>query len=139
MNDHRPDFVDAHRRHWEDGNLLYDHYRQANAAHLFGLSAECGLKAVMQALKWMSLDAQGRPWERGHRKHIQDIWPLFSDLAHDRDGGRYRLTGRPFDDWSHHDRYANRNHVDLEALRRYRKATEEVVHIINLATLDGKL
>ena len=97
VNDHPPDFVDAHRRHWEDGNLLCDHDRRANAAHLFGLSAECGLKAVMQALKWMSLDLEGKLRERGRRKHIQDIWPLFSDLARDRDGGRYGLAGSPMD------------------------------------------
>lgn len=93
----------------------------------------------MQALKWMSLDLKGKPRERGHRKHIQDIWPLFSDLARDKDGGRYGLGGSPFDDWSHHDRYANRNHVGPEAVSRYRKATEEVARIMDLATLDGKL
>ena len=56
---HPADFVDAHRRHWEDAELLFDHQRWANADQLYGLSAECGLKAVMQILG-MPVDDQGR-------------------------------------------------------------------------------
>lgn len=82
------DFVDAHRRHWEDGNLLYDHDRWANAAYLLGFSAECGLKAAMQVLEWMSVNAMGVPLESEHRKHIQEIWPLFADLASEQLGAR---------------------------------------------------
>ena len=44
------DFADAHRRHWEDAELLHDHGRWANADQLYGFSAECGLKAVMRIL-----------------------------------------------------------------------------------------
>lgn len=132
------DFVDAHQRHWEDGNLLCDHDRWANAAYLLGFSAECGLKAAMQVLKWMPLDAMGTPRERKHRQHIQAIWPLFADLASDQFGARYGLApGNPFHDWSHHDRYANRGHVGPEEVHRYRKATREVVRIMRLAEVDG--
>ena len=44
------DFRDAHLRHWQDAELLFEHQRWANADQLYGLSAECGLKAVMRAL-----------------------------------------------------------------------------------------
>ena len=43
-------FTEAHRRHWKDAKLLYAHRRWGNADHLFGFSAECGLKAVMTRL-----------------------------------------------------------------------------------------
>lgn len=86
------DFVDAHRRHWEDGNLLYDHDRWANAAYLLGFSAECGLKAAMHVLKWMPLDPMGTPRKPRHRQHIQAIWPLYAGLALNRLGARYGLA-----------------------------------------------
>lgn len=54
------DFVDAHRRHWADAELLFDHERLGNADQLYGFSAECGLKAVMTGLG-MPLDPSGRP------------------------------------------------------------------------------
>ena len=41
-------FVDAHHRHWEDAQLLFRNHRWANADQLYGLCAECGLKAVMR-------------------------------------------------------------------------------------------
>ena len=47
---HPTDFVDSHRRHWQDAELLFDQSRWANADQLYGFSAECGLKAVMKAL-----------------------------------------------------------------------------------------
>jgi len=44
------DFRDAAERHFEDAGYLEAGNRPANADHLFGLSAECALKAVMQGL-----------------------------------------------------------------------------------------
>lgn len=137
---HPPDYVDAHCRHWEDGNLLRNHRRWANAAYLLGFSAECGLKAVMQALGWMRLDDAGKPAESKHRKHIQAIWPLFADLARGAPGAKYKIDlGNPFRDWSHHDRYSNRNHACPDVVSRYRDATKDVGRIVDLARLDGTL
>lgn len=41
------DFLDAHRRHWEDAELLHEHARWANANQLYGIAAECGMKRLM--------------------------------------------------------------------------------------------
>lgn len=54
------DFADAHGRHWGDAELLYAHECLANADQLYGFSAECGLKALMEVLG-MRLDPSGRP------------------------------------------------------------------------------
>lgn len=42
------DFQDAAKRHLDDAELLFAHNssRLANASHLFGISAECSLKAI---------------------------------------------------------------------------------------------
>ncbi len=42
------DFVDSHRQHWTDAELLYRNDRWLNADQLYGLCAECGLKAIMR-------------------------------------------------------------------------------------------
>ncbi|MDE0002871.1 MAG: hypothetical protein OXQ29_09265 [Rhodospirillaceae bacterium] len=39
---HPADFLDAHRRHWCDAELLFNDSRWANADQMYGFSAECG-------------------------------------------------------------------------------------------------
>ena len=84
------DFADAHRRHWEDAELLLAHDRWANADQLYGFSAECGLKAVMRALG-MPVDSAGTPQKAAHRKHVQELWPVFQTFAAGH-GGRWYLN-----------------------------------------------
>ena len=100
MTAHPADFFDAHRRHWEDAEILFGRDRWANADQLYGLSAECGLKAVMKTLG-MRVDTAGSPIAPEHRVHVQKLWPIFVTFAGDRDGARYLSplpSGRPFAD-----------------------------------------
>jgi len=54
---------------------------RANADHLFGLAAECALKAVMQALGMLSLRSDGVPADKKHKVHINDLWNEFITFA----------------------------------------------------------
>ena len=81
-----PDFIDAHHRHWEDAELLFAHDRWANADQLYGFSADCGLKAAMLAMG-MVLNAAGKPADKAHWKHVQDLWPVFRTFSVHRNGG----------------------------------------------------
>lgn len=107
---HPADFFDAHRRHWEDAELLLEHHRWANSDQLYGFSAECGLKAVMKS--WgMPVDETGTPSEKQYRKHVQDLWGKFATFARNKEENRtldLLPTDEPFSDWSHLDRYAHR-------------------------------
>lgn len=137
---HPADFVDAHRRHWEDAELLFGNARWASADQMYGFSAECGLKAVMKELG-MSVDATGTP-ERKHRRHVQDLWPVFRTFARGHGGERHlhRLPEEnPFRDWSHHDRYAHRRHWMEANLGRHRDAARGVRNMVELARQDGLL
>ena len=40
-------FLDAHERHWGDAERFFSAGRYANADHLYGMAAECGLKRLM--------------------------------------------------------------------------------------------
>jgi hypothetical protein len=66
------DYENASERHLHDAELLFVQtpQRLANASHLFGLSAECSLKAIARKFE---------PWARfsGNKGHIPG---LFSEL-----------------------------------------------------------
>ena len=72
----RIDFADARARHWGDAEVLFARGRWANADHLYGLSAECGLKSVMERLGMPMADDLP---PRRYRKHVNDLWRLFED------------------------------------------------------------
>ncbi len=133
------DFVAAHRRHWEDAELLLDHERLGNADHLYGFSAECGLKAVMTRLG-MPLEPSGDPREREHRKHIQELWPVFKSFAEERAGSVYLRQlprGTPFSDWSHHARYSRTGCSGENAVDQHRDAARDILRMVMLAEQDG--
>ncbi|WHF34964.1 hypothetical protein [Aeromonas salmonicida] len=46
------DFLDAHARHWDDAESLLQAQRWANADHLYGMAAECGLKQLMRVFMY---------------------------------------------------------------------------------------
>lgn len=133
------DFADAHRRHWEDAELLHDHGRWANADQLYGFSAECGLKAVMRILG-MDTDEIGRPEAPVHRKHVQFLWPEFISFAEEKGGARYLGLlphDAPFQDWSHNDRYANRGHFSEAGTMRHREAARKILAMVELAVEEN--
>ena len=127
------DFADAHTRHWQDAELLFAHDRWANADQLYGLSAECGLKAVMQVLGMPSVDETGKPATE-YRKHVNALWLVFQDFANNHDGARYLEMlppGSPFSNWAIDDRYANRNDFRKEDVELHRAATQEIASMVS--------
>lgn len=137
---HPADFIDAHQRHLKDAELLIRHARWANADQMYGFSAECGLKAVMQVLG-MPVDNSGTPENPEHKKHVQELWPIFSTFAGGRGGARYLVqlpSGEPFSDWSHHNRYAHRRHFQEANVEPHRRATWDIRKMVQLARQDGQ-
>ena len=137
---HDADFEDAHRRHWADAELLFDRGRWPNADQLYGYSAECGLKAVMRSLG-MEVKRYGVPASEEHRKHVQDIWPVFQSFVADRSGQRFLRwlpAGKPFADWSHHDRYAPGRHFDRAGTAQHRAAAQEIRGMVQSLAEDRR-
>jgi len=54
------DFVAAHRRHWRDAELLFEHERIENADQLYGFSAECRHRDAARVI-WNIVRAEGLP------------------------------------------------------------------------------
>ena len=132
------DFVDAHARHWDDAQILFRHERWASADQLYGFSVECGLKAVMQHLG-MPVDETGKPVEREHQEHVPRIWQAFTAFAAGRGGERYLgllPAGEPFEHWSHHDRYAHRQHFERDGVARHRAAALRIRDLVQSMVED---
>ena len=135
---HPADFHDAHLRHWQDAELLFRHDRWANADQLYGLSAECGLKAVMRRLG-MRVRSDGAPEQSKHRQHVDILWPEFRKFVRGRIGGRYLNLlpgGNPFASWSIGDRYAHRRHFDRAGVSPHRSAADGICKMVRRARQD---
>lgn len=135
------DFFDAHNRHWKDAEQLFNAARWANADHLYGLAAECGLKRLMMIFG-MNVDATtGSPTERKDRAHANTAWMRYESYrSGHRQGAHYALsTEHPFANWDVSQRYANQSHFDQPRALAHRTGADSVSRLMNKATLDGLL
>lgn len=133
------DFHDAHNRHWQDAETLFQASRWANADHLYGMAAECGLKALM--LKFgMSFDSnKNMPAKGKDLQHINGIWARYETYR----SGHYQgtnyalLIANPFQDWHVSQRYANQTEFDKIHVESHRQGAKSVCALIKKAKIDG--
>jgi hypothetical protein len=133
------DFRDAARRHLDDAELLLNDGRIPNADQLFGLSAECSLKAVMVALG-MATDSAGTPKDRGHKVHMPDQWAAFQSFASGRLASRYLEpldTQNPFVDWDVEQRYWAGSAIPPAAAQNHRWASLQCIESLERLIVDG--
>ena len=126
---HPADFANAHLRHWEDAESLFRAGRWANADQLYGLSAECGLKAVMVA-NGLRVKADKSPRDE-YRKHINDntLWGGFRAFVQGRQTGQllhHLPQSNPFASWRIANRYANGVHFNKQSVDPHRAAARRV-------------
>ena len=124
---HSADFANAHVRHWRDAELLFQAGRWANADQLYGLSAECGLKAVMVA-DGLPIDTAS-PKYRKYWKHVDTLWDIFRTFVQGSRTGRllhHLPQPNPFASWSVEHRYANGVHFDRQSVDPHRTAARRV-------------
>lgn len=135
------DFLDAFERHWHDAELLLTSARWANADHLYGIAAECGLKQLM--LKFgMGYDMVGdKPDNRDDRVHADGIWSRFEHYRSGHVGGAsYVLpSANPFHNWKISDRYAHQDNFDEQRARNHRLGAVCVQQLLQQARRDGLL
>ncbi|HRS17559.1 MAG TPA: hypothetical protein P5234_15090 [Thermoanaerobaculaceae bacterium] len=135
------DYVDAATRHRSDADLLHDSKRWPNADQLYGLAAECALKAVMKALG-MAVRADGAPLEHHHRVHIDKLWGEFLSLANGSGGASYAalLTPtNPFANWSVEQRYHCTSSIAQTTVEDHKNGTTAVFSVLSQARQDGRL
>jgi hypothetical protein len=117
------DYLDAHERHWEDAELLFRQQRLANADHLYGLSAECGLKALWLVFVDTEVPASARV-------HLNHLWPRFVRGVRNRRLSPGIPRQNPFADWRISQRYASRTHVAPQIVESHREGAQGVRNLI---------
>ena len=132
-------FLDASDRHFHDAELLLAQARGANADHLFGLSAECSLKAVMLALG-MAVSPDGAPQDKGHRVHMPELWAAFQSFAEGGLASRYLEPldkSNPFADWSIDQRYWARDAITASVIPNHKAAANQCRLSLEKLIVDG--
>lgn len=133
------DFLDAHHRHWQDAEQLFEAERWANADQLFGMAAECGLKKLMLVFD-MPFDAsEDSPQRKSDRKHADGIWARYETYrSGHHQGANYGLAANnPFQNWHVSQRYAKQSHFDQTRVEPHRNGACEVRQLIRKAQLEG--
>lgn len=129
------DYLDAHRRHLSDADRLFSDQRFPNADQLYGLSAECGLKAIM--LKFGMPMNNDMPANRHDWKHADGIWMRYETYRQGPDGAsRYVLSANPFSDWSITQRYDHRADFDETRTRPHKAGAEVVANLVRMVDTD---
>ena len=141
-------YKDSAQRHMSDAEYLWvsgSASRLPNASQLFGMSAECALKAVLIGL---GLPTKPDGGVDDHRKygHLPKLWNEFATYAAGQLGGRYAgllASGMgaspPFFSWDVSDRYA----ADAWLAPRHahftdhRTAARDSIALLELAIQDG--
>jgi hypothetical protein len=135
-----PDYLDAMERHWLDAEDLFDRTdpRLANADQLYGLSAECGLKALM--MKWgMTLNSNNLPTDGRDRKHADLIWDRYATYRQGLFTTLALPPTNPFDDWSIHHRYAHQSYFQKDVVKVHKQGAAVVQQIVKEADKIGVL
>lgn len=136
----KSDFHDACLRHFEDAERLYNAERWANADHLFGISAECGLKRLMVAFG-METKSSGDPKEEKYKVHADKIWDRYETFRSGRpQASGYGLDGEnSFGNWHATQRYALQSEFDRGRVSPHRDAAGRVRSLLGRAERDGLL
>lgn len=133
----KTDFKNAYIRHQKDANNLFDNKRYANADHLYGLAAECALKAVMIKLEPSLVDQNGDLVNQGDRIHIDKLWEHFRFFLQGRTASTYLAhissSKNPFSNWNINDRYAHEKRFTQSSISSHRAAVND--NISNLMAI----
>ena len=128
------DFSNAASRYWLDANFLHNDSRLATADHLFGVSAECALKAVMVSLS-------GAKLLRRYKVHLPYIWDEFIAYMPSSGTNAYAsfLAANPFTSWDVGDRYGHDSAFPQTRVDNHRNAALQAQKVLEQAKLDGVL
>ena len=136
------DFLDAHNRHWEDAELLFSASRWANADHLYGLAAECGLKRLMMAFGMPVDTTMGNPCNPEDRVHVmegrkpQNAWTRYQAYSAGVHAATYVLAQpNPFADWDVSQRYARQTNFDQVRTESHHQGANAVRALVTKAIL----
>lgn len=151
LGNQRVGYAEAARRHFADAGLLLSNSREANAGQLFGLAAECGLKAIVVACG-AKTDADGSVDKltgvkgKGFKDHMPQLHQAAITYGGHLPDGRFStryLASMPslsvFSDWAVEHRYWRNTAWPAASLPKWKTAADEVMLALDQAQKDGVL
>jgi len=121
-------FDDAARRFWSDANTLHKAGCLPTADHLYGLSAECALKAII------TLNCGGM--RKQDKVHLPCIWDEF--LQHPNNPFAQSAPANPFKgSWCIDHRYAADNHFVQQRLETHKAGAFEANKLLEQSAGNG--
>ncbi len=142
----KADFLDAHERHWHDAELLFMAERSANADHLYGLAAECGLKRLMIAFGMPVDTTTGSPDDHSDRVHVMEsrrpgnAWERYESYRSGMGASSYVLPeANPFSDWEISQRYGHQSNFTHQCVELHRIGAKMVHDLIVRAIREGRV
>ena len=131
----RVDFLAAYERHRRDAEILFEEERWANADHLYGLAAECGLKYLMKVMG-MACDEKGDIVKTQDRKHINKISAVYDAYREGRTALLWEDSAL-FANWDISDRYAAAEHFQREYVEPHKQGAENISDLFRKARMEG--
>lgn len=95
-------FAEPARRMFADAERLWGHQRLGTADHLFGLAAECALKAILCGVGVIT-DPPKPPF----KEHINKLWDEYLTTLQGRPAALSVPQPNPFSDWTVNHRYSD--------------------------------
>jgi len=144
-------YFESARRHFHDAGVLLNGSRPANAGQLFGIAAECGIKAILVASQVPvvtdgSIDRPLGVKGKGFKEHWPQLGQALTDLAGAIPDGRTATTYLSlipnlahFSDWLVEHRYWRDVALPLASVGRWQAAATEVMAALDQAKEDGRL
>lgn len=139
------DFAQAARRHLADASYLYARSSYANADHLAGVAAECGLKAILieHLGGVLSRGKPAHPTRPDARfSHLPGLWGEIAKSARGRSSTAFltvMIRPNPFQMWDVAERYSDGRHIDRKRAQHHIDAARLVLGIYQQAKLTGAL
>lgn len=132
-------FINAFARHFNDAELLLEKQRYANASQLYGLAAECGLKALM--IKFGMPLSGSSPQDRIDKVHADGVWQRYQSYQSGHIlGADYGLTAQnPFITWSIDQRYWKSSCITEQSAQSHQQGASQVEDLVKKAQLAGFL
>lgn len=127
----KTDFKNAYQRHHKDAETLFAQNRYPNADQLYGLAAECAIKAVMVGIAPSLVDNNGDFKNQSDKLHVNLLWSHFGRFIHGRSHSAYcsilPISLNPFQSWSINQRYAHQKHVRKRQVEIHRIAVNQSI------------
>lgn len=136
-------FDEAATRAFEDACSLHDAAGPTPAParlgipdHLFGLAAECALKAILHGLGQLTLVPGKRPLPKRLAVHVDALWSEYVSQVSGRGAYIVQATN-PFTDWAVGHRYEEHALFSVARLQAHRDGALEAMLVLEVARVDG--